>query len=258
LFASQDIDDALAEPLQVRRHEAPKLAPHLAYRLKTTYPNEPTIHSSLRRNLQLTLEKIVQNYVNRLYGINIHNAAVLLINNQTKQVEAYVGSADFNNPIDGGQVDGIRAIRSPGSTLKPLLYGIALDKGIITPKSAINDVPSNFGGFEPENFDKQFHGKVTAEFALANSLNIPAVKLLKDISTASMIEKLKKAEFQTIKKNASKLGLSLALGGCGVTLEELTNLFASFAHQGTFTKATLLAEENPNKPTEILSEDATF
>ena len=258
LFASQDIEDALAEPLQVRRHEAPKLAPHLAYRLKTTYPNEPTIHSSLHRNLQLTLEKIVQNYVNRLYGINIHNAAVLLINNQTKQVEAYVGSADFNNPIDGGQVDGIRAIRSPGSTLKPLLYGIAFDKGIITPKSAINDVPSNFGGFEPENFDKQFHGKVTAEFALANSLNIPAVKLLKDISTASMIEKLKKAEFQTIKKSASKLGLSLALGGCGVTLEELTNLFSSFAHQGTFTKATLLAEENPNKPTEILSEDATF
>jgi penicillin-binding protein 1C len=78
----------------------------------------------------LTLEKIVQNYVNRLYGINIHNAAVLLINNQTKQVEAYVGSADFNN-LDGGQVDGIRAIRSPGSTLKPLLYGIALTRALL-------------------------------------------------------------------------------------------------------------------------------
>ncbi len=243
VFHNQDIDDALSEPLNVQRHEAPKLAPHLSLRLKNEYPTKSNIHSSLIRNKQLTIEKIVQNYVSRLYAMNIHNAAVMVINNQTHQVEAYIGSADFNNPVDGGQVDGVRAIRSPGSTLKPLLYATAFDKGIITPKTAINDVPTNFGGFEPENFDKLFHGKISIEYALANSLNIPAVKLLKEISTPVLVDKLKKADFQAVKKNSSKLGLSLVLGGCGVTLEELTNLFSSFANEGRFQKSSPLTTD---------------
>jgi len=243
VFHHQDIDDALSEPLNVERHQAPKLAPHLSLRLKNEHPAESNIHSTLIRHKQLTIEKIVQNYVSRLYAKNIHNAAVMVINNQTHQVEAYVGSADFNNPLDGGQVDGVRAIRSPGSTLKPLLYATAFDKGTITPKTTINDVPTNFGGFEPENFDKLFHGKITIEYALANSLNIPAVKLLKEISTPVLVDKLKKADFHTVKKNSSKLGLSLILGGCGVTLEELTNLYSSFANEGQFQKSSPLTPD---------------
>jgi penicillin-binding protein 1C len=260
VFHNQDIDDALSEPMNVQRHEAPKLAPHLSLRLKQENPTEANIHSSLIRNKQLTIEKIVQNYVSRLYAMNIHNAAVMVINNQTHQVEAYMGSADFNNPVDGGQVDGVRAIRSPGSTLKPLLYATAFDKGIITPKTTINDVPTNFGGFEPENFDKLFHGKVTVEFALANSLNIPAVKLLKEITTPVLVDKLKKADFQAVKKNSSKLGLSLVLGGCGVTLEELTNLFSSFANEGKFQKAKYIVNRNQSTvaSTEITSKESTY
>ena len=148
------------------------------------------------------------------------------------EVEAYIGSADFNNPFDGGQVDGVRAVRSPGSTLKPLLYGAAFDQGLITPKNIVNDVPSNFSGYEPENFDQHFNGPVTAEFALANSLNIPAVKILKEVSTPILISKLRKAGFKTIDKQAKDLGLSMILGGCGVTLEELTRLFAAFSNEG--------------------------
>jgi penicillin-binding protein 1C len=268
VFHNQDIDDALSEPLNVKRHEAPKLAPHLSIRLKQENPTEANIHSSLIRNKQLTIEKIVQNYVSRLYAMNIHNAAVMVINNKTHQVESYIGSADFNNPVDGGQVDGVRAIRSPGSTLKPLLYATAFDLGIITPKIAINDVPTNFGGFEPENFDKLFHGKITIEYALANSLNIPAVKVLKEISTPVLVEKLKKADFQTVKRNSSKLGLSLVLGGCGVTLEELTNLFSSFANEGQFQKANYLyngsnqsetvATAVRNPQSEITSKESTY
>lgn len=262
VFHNQDIDDALSEPLNVYRHEAPKLAPHISLRLKNEYPTEANIHSSLIRNKQLTIEKIVQNYVSRLYAMNIHNAAVMVINNQTHQVEAYVGSADFNNPVDGGQVDGVRAVRSPGSTLKPLLYATAFDKGIITPKTTINDVPTNFGGFEPENFDKLFHGKITIEYALANSLNIPAVKLLKEISTSVLVDKLKKADFQAVKKNSSKLGLSLVLGGCGVTLEELTNLFSSFANEGQFQKSKYIKSESQSeivsRQSEIISPESTY
>jgi penicillin-binding protein 1C len=260
VFHNQDIEDALGEPLNVQRHEAPKLAPHLSIRLKQENPNVANIHSSLVRNKQLTIEKIVQNYVSRLYAMNIHNAAVMVINNKTHQVETYVGSADFNNPVDGGQVDGVRAIRSPGSTLKPLLYATAFDLGIITPKTAINDVPTNFGGFEPENFDKLFHGKVTIEFALANSLNIPAVKILKEITTPVLVEKLKKSDFQAVKKNSSKLGLSLVLGGCGVTLEELTNLFSSFSNEGNFQKSIFLKPNSPipNPQSLITSKESTY
>ena len=266
VFHNQDIDDALSEPLNVQRHEAPKLAPHLSIRLKQENPNEANIHSSLIRNKQLTIEKIVQNYVSRLYAMNIHNAAVMVINNKTHQVESYIGSADFNNPVDGGQVDGVRAIRSPGSTLKPLLYATAFDLGIITPKTTINDVPTNFGGFEPENFDRLFHGKVTIEFALANSLNIPAVKILKEITTPVLVEKLKRADFQAVKKNSSKLGLSLVLGGCGVTLEELTNLFSCFSNEGNFLKAHFLKPNPQSKalvapipnPQSLISPESTY
>lgn len=232
VFDSQLIEDALKEPLNAVRHEAPKNAPHLSLRLKKEYPNEPIIRSTIKSAIQTKTEVLVFNYVNRLKAMNIHNAAVLVVNNQNMQVEAYIGSADFNNTTDGGQVDGVQAIRSPGSALKPLLYATAFDKGIITPKNMVNDVPTNFNGFEPENYDKRFNGKVTVEFALANSLNIPAVKILKDLGKKELIEQLKKADFQTIKKQENDLGLSIVLGGCGVTLEEMTRLYAAFANEG--------------------------
>ncbi|MFN8358130.1 MAG: penicillin-binding protein 1C [Spirosomataceae bacterium] len=258
LFTTQAIADALQEPLQAARHEAPKLTPHLAIRLQKDHPHQPIIRTTIQLNKQRQVEQLVLNYVNRLRAMNIHNAAVLVLNNQTHAIEAYVGSADFNNPEDGGQVDGVRAIRSPGSTLKPLLYATAFDKGLLTPKSAINDVPTNFGGYEPENFDRLFHGKITVEFALANSLNVPAVKVLKEVSTPVLVEKLKKANFQTVRKTAKNLGLSLALGGCGVTLEELTTLFSAFANQGAFTPAHLLSDQTPSPSAELISEEASY
>jgi penicillin-binding protein 1C len=232
LFEKNIIQDALNEPLLVRRLRAPRQAPHLSLRLMQQYPDEPVIQTTLKMQVQNQIEEQVKNYINRLKTMNIHNASVLVVNNETMEVEAYVGSADFNNPFDGGQVDGVRAVRSPGSTLKPLLYATAFDKGIITPKTVLNDVPGNFAGYEPENFHKHFSGAVTTEFALANSLNIPAVKVLKDIGTAALIDKLRKSGFKTIDKQAKGLGLSMILGGCGVTLEELTRLFAGFSNEG--------------------------
>ncbi len=258
LFDSQTITDALAEPLTARRVAAPQSAPHLAIRLKNEFPNTPILKTTLERSKQSTLEKLTYNYAGRLRALNIRNAAVLVINNRTMAVEAYVGSANFNDNTDAGQVDGIRAIRSPGSTLKPLLYATAFDAGLITPKSVLYDVPTNFQGFEPENFDQQFHGKVSVEFALANSLNVPAVELLSQVGTSPFVEKLKKAEFKTIQKQASKLGLSMILGGCGVTLEELTTLFASFANQGQFSKAYYLQKPEFHNPTSLISQEATF
>ncbi|MFY7909693.1 MAG: penicillin-binding protein 1C [Emticicia sp.] len=240
VFDNQLISDALREPLTVARHEAPKDAPHLSLRLKKQFTDEAIIHSSVSKATQTKVEQMVANYVNRTRAMNINNAAVLVINNETMQVEAYVGSAGFNDKLDGGQVDGVQAIRSPGSALKPLLYATAFDKGIITPKNIINDVPTNFNGFEPENFDRKFNGKVSVEFALANSLNIPAVKVVKDLSKTTLIEQLKKADFQTVKKQEKDLGLSIVLGGCGVTLEEMTQLYAAFANNGNWKKLNFI------------------
>lgn len=261
VFDNQLINDALREPLTVFRHEAPKDAPHLSLRLKKQFADEAIIHSSVNKATQTKVEQMVANYVNRTRVMNINNAAVLVINNETMQVEAYVGSAGFNDKLDGGQVDGVQAIRSPGSALKPLLYATAFDKGIITPKNIINDVPTNFNGFEPENFDRKFNGKVSVEFALANSLNIPAVKVVKDLGKTTLIEQLKKADFQTVKKQEKDLGLSIVLGGCGVTLEEMTQLYAAFANDGNWQKANLInnkLEEKKTSNASIISPSATY
>ena len=260
-FDNQSINDALKESLNASRHEAPRKIPHLAFRLKKQFSDQPIIQTNIKQPVQEKTEQIVSNYMNRIKAMNIQNAAVLIINNETMKVETYVGSADFNNKSDGGQVDGIQAIRSPGSALKPILYATAFDKGIITPKNIINDVPTNFSGFEPENFDKKFNGKVTVEFALANSLNIPAVKVVRDLGKTALIEVLKKADFKTVKKQEKDLGLSIVLGGCGVTLEEMTQLYAIFANNGRWEKAKWIKEiDTPQKSTlpQLVSEESTY
>jgi penicillin-binding protein 1C len=264
IFSDDAIQDAIKEQLNVVRNQVPALAPHFANRMKETADNEPIINTTLVMKLQGKAEIITKNYVQRITPLGIKNATVFVINNQTNEVEVYVGSADFNSNLDGGQVDGIRAIRSPGSTLKPLLYATAFDLGLVNPKTIINDVPSNFSGFEPANFDQKFHGKVTMEYALANSLNIPAVKTLKEVSTPIFVEQLKRADFQAIKNNSSKLGLSLILGGCGVSLEELTTLFSAFAKSGKFSKPSFYKtradkENSQNIPgQQIISEEASY
>ena len=141
------------------------------------------------------------------------------------------------------------------------MYAKAFDKGIITPKNIINDVPTNFNGFEPENFDRKFNGKVSVEFALANSLNKPAVKVVKDLGKTILIEQLKKADFQTVKKHEKDLGLSIVLGGCGVTLEEMTQLYAAFANDGNRQKAKMSDDkltERKVRNTSIISPSATY
>ncbi|WP_420151281.1 penicillin-binding protein 1C [Spirosoma sp.] len=261
LFDEVAITDALHEPLRAYRRDAPQLAPHLSRRLRAEIPNQPIIHSTLNPSVQATAERLVQQYANRIRAYNIHNAAVLIVDNQSHNVVAYVGSADFTNTLDGGQVDGVRAVRSPGSALKPLLYGLAFDAGVITPKTKLNDVPTNFSGYEPDNYDRRFNGPVTAEFALANSLNIPAVALLKEISTPTLVATLRKAGFTSIKKQAKELGLSMILGGCGVTLEEMTRLYTSLANAGRLEPLHLQAipeSERSVDKVNLLSSEATY
>ncbi|HCT71580.1 MAG TPA: penicillin-binding protein 1C, partial [Bacteroidales bacterium] len=131
-------------------------------------------------------------------------------------------------------MDGVKALRSPGSALKPALYAMAFDKGLITPKMVITDVPQNFSGYRPENYDETWRGKVTVDQALAQSLNLPAVDLLEKVGKDIFASGLAKAGFRWIDSNSSKLGLSMILGGCGTTLEELAALYAAFANKGVW------------------------
>ncbi|MBV4360090.1 penicillin-binding protein 1C [Pinibacter aurantiacus] len=232
VFTEKEIQDALEEPLTATRTSVPKLAPQLAYKLKKQ--GGDNIHSYINLNMQLKSEKLVQDYVRTLSFKNIHNAAVIVINNETHRVVTYVGSANFSDTTDGGQVNGAAAIRQPGSTLKPLLYGMCLDAGLMTPKMTLTDVAVNYDGYAPENYDKQFNGYVTMQYALEHSLNIPAVKSLRMLGKDKFVQQLSLCNFMQIRKDQRKLGLSLILGGCGASLEELTALFSLFANEGKF------------------------
>lgn len=256
LFSEKEIAEAMDEPLKAYRHNAPQYAPHLSLRLSKNAAS--TVQSTIKLNIQLQTEKLVADYLQPLRYKNISNAAVIILNNQTHEVLAYVGSADFANANDGGQVDGIRAERQPGSTLKPLLYGLCIDNGLLTPKTVLHDVPLNIKGFVPENFDEKFRGYVSMDYALCNSLNIPAVKALNDLGKEKLIQKLVACNFKAIQRDSKKLGLSMILGGCGVTLEELTALFSSFANNGVYQDLRFRMADSLVAPVRVLSPSANY
>ncbi|ULQ52047.1 penicillin-binding protein 1C [Flavihumibacter fluvii] len=256
IFSAGEIADALDEPLTAKRLPAPQYIPHLAYKLGRS--GDEITHTFINLNAQLKTEKLVRDYVHALAPMNIRNAAVVVMDNQTHRVVTYVGSADYTDNIDGGQVNGAAAIRQPGSTLKPLLYGLCMDAGIMTPKTVLTDAAINYNGYAPENFDKQLNGYVTMEYALEHSLNIPAVKSLRALGKDRFVQQLAACNFNQVKKDQGKLGLSLILGGCGTTLEEMTALFSCFANEGIFIQpAYSLTAQRPQK-TRVLSAASTF
>jgi penicillin-binding protein 1C len=258
LWSDDIIADAIDEPFEAYRRERPRLAPHLAIRLFREYPSLNIITTSIDMNIQEKAEKIVKDYSFGLHAKNIHNASVLILDNHSHEVLAYLGSADFFDAQHAGQVDGIRAIRSPGSTLKPLLYGNCFESGLATPKTMVNDLPVNFFGYQPENYTGQYNGMVSVEYALINSLNVPAVEFLDKYSVETFVQDLTGAGFRQIEKDNEKLGLSLILGGCGVSLEELCNLFSSFANSGNLIPASLSINESQQDSMEVLSPGAAF
>jgi penicillin-binding protein 1C len=257
-FPAEQIADALEEPLEAVRENAPQEAPHLALLLRRKYPEEAVIRSTLNRALQEKAERLTYNYMRRLQARNIGNAAVIVINNRTKAVEAYLGSADFGDAERAGQVDGVQAIRSPGSTLKPFLYATAIDRGLITPKSVVSDVPVDYAGYRPENYFGTFNGNVTIEHSLKTSLNVPAVKVLEAVGVPAFVQKLGEADFRQVRKDGPQLGLSLILGGCGVRLEELATLYASLADGGEFSSLRWRQEDSVQLRKQVFSPASAY
>jgi penicillin-binding protein 1C len=258
IFPDKEIDDALMEPLAARRTDLPKMAPHLANRLHALKSDAPVVRTTIDRRKQQQVNAITYNYSRRLKNLGIDNAAVLVVNNKTHAVEAYIGSPDFYDADHSGQVDGVTAIRSPGSALKPLVYALAFDKGLLTPKSVVTDVPVNFDGYAPENFNGKFNGEVTVEEALSHSLNVPAVKTLHQLGIPALVDKMKEAEFGQTAHAQNKLGLSLILGGCGVRLQELAGLFCAFANGGKYARLRFLQEDTTSVSIRLVSPASAF
>lgn len=258
LFTQKEIEDALSEPLAATRGTVPKLAPHISYALKKQYPALSIIKTNIDINTQLKTEKLTGDYIRGLRLLNINNAAVVIIRNNDHKVISYAGSANFYDTTDGGQVNGAAAIRQPGSTLKPLLYALCIDNGLLTPKMIISDVAVNFRGYVPENYDQRFNGDVSMEYALEHSLNIPAVKMLNRLGKNELVNALAACHFNQVKKDEKKLGLSMILGGCGTTLEELTGLFSVLANDGKYYKPRYLQTDTSNEKQQIISTGAAF
>lgn len=234
IFPVSSIDDALHEPLTAYRHNAPCRMPQFAWRMKKSNPGQGLIHSTVDRQMQRKAEEIVSGYMAELKMHNINNAAVLVVNNKTHEVLTYIGSSEFADRFNYGQVDGVCARRSPGSALKPLLYGLCFDRGFITPKTVVLDIPINIQGYAPENYDRTYKGNVTVDYALSHSLNIPAVKLLDREGVGTFLSRLSDAGFSSILQKRKDLGLSVILGGCTVRLDEMTALYSSFANNGLY------------------------
>lgn len=261
VFTQKEIEDAMAEPLDAKRGSVPHFIPHLAYKLKKqsgTSANLSVIKTNIDLNTQLKTEKLVEDYVRAQRIKNIKNAAVMIIDNKTHKVITYVGSSGFFDTTDGGQVNGANAVRQPGSTLKPLLYALCFDEGLLTPKTVMTDVAVNYEGYAPENYDNKFNGYVSVEYALEHSLNIPAVKGLRMLGHEKMIQKLSNCNFRQIQKDRRKLGLSLVLGGCGTTLEEMTGLFSAFANNGVYIAPSFTQQDTLPNRVHVISPAANY
>src|SRR3989440_6015352 len=207
------------------------LAPHFVQQVLATEKNRGEIVTTLDLAKQQLIERRITDYIQTNRGRGIQNAAALLVDTRTMDVLAQIGSADFFNSEIQGQVDGTRAPRSPGSTLKPFVYALALEQGLIHPLSILSDAPHSFGDYDPENFDREFVGPIRACDALARSRNLPAVELASQLRHPTLYEFLRSAGVK-LPRSEWLYGLTLPLGGAEVTMEDLVRLYAALANNG--------------------------
>lgn len=230
VWSQAQVDDARIESVVARSLKPPLSAALLAERLHQADPKAAHIVSSIDPELQRTLEERVSAYFSNLPERT--SAALLVVDNASLQARAYVGSVTFGDKQRLGHVDMVQAWRSPGSTLKPFLYGLALDDGLIHSESLLIDAPQTFSGYRPGNFDSAFNGPIGAAEALRLSLNVPAVDLLDRVGPARFSARLANGGIELKYPRGGKPNLSMILGGTGARLEDLVGAFAAFNRGG--------------------------
>ncbi|MCK5871703.1 MAG: penicillin-binding protein 1C [Methylococcales bacterium] len=230
IWSQKTTEEAYMERVYRQRNHAPVIAPLLTRRFRKKAPFNAPLVTTINSDLQQGLEALLKNYIKRL-PIKT-SAAILVVENATLKVKAYIGSADFYDPQRFGHVDMIRAIRSPGSTLKPFLYGLAIDEGLIHSQSLLTDAPIILDGYQPRNFSRGFSGAVSVDDALKRSLNVPAIQVLYHLTPEKFISKLKNAGLKLHLSANAKPNLSVILGGIGTNLESLVATYTALANDG--------------------------
>ena len=250
---------ALALPLQLRStRQLPFAAPHAVQTLMRTLPDQPETTTSLHAPTQVAVERAIRQFIAARKGAGITNAAALLVDTSTMRVRAWVGSANFADASIDGQVNATTAKRSPGSALKPFIYGLAIDQGLLHPRTILKDAPSAFGTYSPENFDGRFEGPITARDALVRSRNVPAVAVASRLSKPTLYEFLKGAGVRQM-ASEQHYGLALALGGGEVSMEELATMYALLPNGGELKPLAFTAGMKPPPVTRrLLSPEAAF
>jgi penicillin-binding protein 1C len=246
-------------PIVARARQAmPYGAPHFVDALLAGRTDAPRrIETTIDADLQRLVERQIHRYLQQHQPRGIHNASAIVVDPRDMSVRAWVGSADYWNEGIDGQVNGVMAKRSPGSTLKPFVYALALDQGLLHPQTVLRDLPTSFGPFTPENFDGRFFGPVTAEAALIRSRNIPAVSVAMQLRQPSLYQFLQSAGIRDMKPE-SFYGLALPLGGGEVTMEELAGLYAMLANHGILRPLRFESSRARKEGVRLLSPQATF
>ena len=231
-LAEDEARAARTERIPDTRRTFPQLAAHLADRAAATAPPGSEVRLTIDRSLQIGIERLLRD---RMSGLpSPVSLALVIADHRTGEVLAYVGAPRYGAMGRYGFIDMARAVRSPGSTLKPLIYGLAFEAGIAHPESLIEDRPIAFGRYVPTNFDDDYHGTVSVRTALQRSLNVPAVVLLDAVGPARLMARLRRAGAAPVLPPGKVPGLAIALGGIGVTLQDLVQVYVAMARGGTF------------------------
>jgi penicillin-binding protein 1C len=222
--------DPLGDAFRLAPQAPPREVPHLARRLCLA-TKDAEIMTTIKRDAQQQVAASMANFLRRQEGKGLNNACALLVDAPTRQVLAYVGSAEFLDKSILGQVDGIMARRSPGSLIKPFVYGLALDEGLIHSRSLLSDAPLHYADYDPENFEREFMGPVFADEALARSRNIPAISLTNSLKQTTLYQFLKRSQVP-LDHPQEYYGLALCLGGFELSPERAAGLYAALASDG--------------------------
>lgn len=225
-----EAERALAEPVPTGRQEFPKFAPHLTEAEVEREPGRLVHRLTLDRDMQVRLEPLAREHAH-LLGDRL-SAAMLVVEHASGEIRAHVGSAGYLDESRLGAIDMTDAVRSPGSTLKPIIYGLAFEAGLAHPETLIEDRPARFGTYAPKNFDEEFRGTVTIREALVHSLNIPAVKVLAAVGPSRLVNRLRRLDLTAALPGKSEATLAIALGGIGMRLTDLATIYASLARGG--------------------------
>jgi penicillin-binding protein 1C len=226
-----EITRAKAEPVPRARKQVPMLAPHAADQIVALEPDRRIHRLTIDASLQKSLEELARERASALGpGISV---AILSVDNASGEVRARVASADYFDARRAGQVDMTNALRSPGSTLKPFIYGLGFEDGLLHPETLIDDRPARYGSYTPENFDQTFQGTVTVRRALQLSLNVPAIAVLDRVGVNRLSARLTQAGAALVLPKGEAPGLAMGLGGVGVRLSDLVMLYAGLARLGS-------------------------